>query len=139
MDVRNAVIAGITAALVAGCGGGGSTYGSGPTMGGSSPPPPQGLSASVTVADYSFTPSALTVKVGTTVTWTNTGAVEHTVTADDGSFAGGPLAAAGSGGGYGGGGGGVGGSYQHAFSTAGTFTYHCAIHPTMTGSVTVTP
>jgi plastocyanin len=28
-------------------------------------------------------------------------------------------------------------TYQHTFATAGTFAYHCAIHTTMTGSVTV--
>ncbi len=137
MDVRNAVIAGIVATVVAGCGGGGGGYGSGPTMGGGSPPPP-GLNAAVTVADYSFSPGALTVKVGTTVTWTNTGAVSHTVTADDGSWGGGPLAAAGGGGGYGGGGG-AGGTYSRTFSAAGSFAYHCMIHPSMTGTVTVTP
>ncbi len=134
--VTSALLAGAALVVVAGCGGSNGGYGSGPPMGGGGPPPPQGASASVTVADYSFTPNALTVKVGTTVTWTNTGAASHTVSADDGTWGGGPLQGTG-GGMYGGGG--AGGSYARTFSAAGTFTYHCAIHPTMTGSVTVTP
>jgi len=28
---------------------------------------------------------------------------------------------------------------MRAFPTAGTFAYHCAIHPSMTGTVVVTP
>ena len=137
MDVRKAVLTGLVAAVAAGCGGSGGGYGSGPSMGGGGPPPPPpGPSASVTVADYSFGPSALTVKAGTTVTWTNDGTASHTVSADDGSWGGGPLDGTG-GGIYGGGG--VGGSYARNFATAGVFPYHCAIHPSMTGTVTVTP
>lgn len=138
MEIRSAVFAGVVAALAAGCGGGGGGYGSGPSMGGGGPPPPPpGPSASVSVADYSFTPGTLTVKVGTTVTWTNSGSVSHTVSADDGSWGGGPLA--GTAPDMYGNGGGVGGSYARAFTAAGTFPYHCAIHPSMTGTVTVTP
>ncbi|MGI8477693.1 MAG: plastocyanin/azurin family copper-binding protein, partial [Thermomicrobiales bacterium] len=47
---------------------------------------------SVAIADFSFTPNALEVAAGTTVTWTNTDTVPHTATADDGSFDSGPLA-----------------------------------------------
>ncbi len=138
MGLRNAVLAGLVAVVAAGCGGSGGGYGSGPSMGGGGgPPAPPGPSASVSVADYSFTPNAVTVKVGTTVTWTNSGTADHTVSADDASWGGGPLA--GVGGGLYGMGGGAGGSYARTFSTAGTFPYHCAIHPTMTGTVTVTP
>jgi plastocyanin len=59
------------------------------------------------------------------VTWTNLDGVAHTVTADDGSWGSGTL--------------GQGATYSHVFTSPGTYTYHCAIHPFMTGTVTVTP
>jgi plastocyanin len=62
---------------------------------------------------------------GTTVTWTNQDAMAHTVTADDGSWGSGPL--------------GPGTTYSHVFTSPGTYTYHCAFHPFMTGTVMVTP
>lgn len=78
---------------------------------------------SVTIKDFKFGPDMVTIKAGTTVTWTNQDSTQHTVTADDGSFDGGPLA--------------QGQTFSHTFDTAGTFTYHCKIHPTMTATVTV--
>lgn len=137
MRFRNAGLAGLVALVAAGCGGSGGGYGSGPSMGGGGPPPPSGPTASVSVADFSFTPNAVTVKVGTTVTWTNSGTADHTVSADDASWGGGPIA--GAGGGLYGMGGGVGGSYARTFASVGTYPYHCAIHPSMTGTITVTP
>jgi predicted lipoprotein with Yx(FWY)xxD motif/plastocyanin len=77
------------------------------------------------IADFEFSPPTLTVAAGTTVTWTNGGAVPHTVTADDGSFESGRLTSR--------------DRFSRAFETAGTFAYHCAIHPQMTGTVVVTP
>jgi plastocyanin len=77
----------------------------------------------VTIASFAFGPASLTVKVGTTVTWTNNDSVTHTVTADAGAFASGPLA--------------PGQSFQFTFRKAGTYTYHCSIHPTMTATIIV--
>jgi plastocyanin len=86
--------------------------------------PPAGAVA-VSIANFAFSPATITITVGTRVTWTNHQAgVEHTVTADDGSFDSGTLAS--------------GGSFSHVFSKAGTYPYHCAIHPFMTGKVIVT-
>ncbi len=75
--------------------------------------------------EWNYTPNDLTAVVGATITWTNAGAVAHTVTADDGaSFDSGNL------------------DPQTNFSftpdTPGTFPYHCTFHPWMTGSFTVT-
>ncbi len=83
-----------------------------------------GGSGAVTLAGFAFSPSSLTVKAGTTVTWTNHDGVTHTVTADGGSFDSGHLAS--------------GATFSRTFATAGTFSYHCAIHPSMTGTITVT-
>ena len=86
---------------------------------------PAGGAASATIVDFGFTPVTLTVKAGTTVTWTNMGSASHTVTADDGSFASGTLAS--------------GATYQQTFSKVGTYAYHCSIHRSMVATVVVQP
>ncbi|HEY4561887.1 MAG TPA: cupredoxin family copper-binding protein, partial [Thermoanaerobaculia bacterium] len=80
-------------------------------------------SASVTMGDFFFSPASVTVAVGDTVTWHNTGQAPHTATANDGSFDTGTINAGGSG--------------SHTFSSAGTFSYICTIHPNMKGTVRV--
>jgi plastocyanin len=102
-----------------------------------------GTSADITIQDYSFSPATLTVKVGTTVRWTNNGPSAHTTVSDNGVWTSGRLGAPGGGGGYGGGGS-AGGTFGFTFMTPGTFGYHCAIHPPsmfpgFVGSVVVTP
>ncbi len=82
-------------------------------------------SASVRIVNYSFSPATLTVKVGTTVIWTNGDPMSHTVTADNGAFDSGNLA--------------PGATFRKSFTKAGTFAYHCAIHSSMTATITVTP
>lgn len=81
---------------------------------------------SVTIQNYAFSPADITVKAGTTVTWTNKDSVAHTVTETDGQT--GPNS------------GDVNpnGSYTFTFAKAGTYHYHCSIHPEMVGTVTVT-
>ena len=100
------------------------------TPAGPQPPPattitslPGATTAAVTIAHFAFTPQTLTVPAGTSVTWTNQDAVAHTATADDGSWDSGSLA--------------QGSSYTRRFDTPGTYTYHCAIHPYMTGTIVV--
>ncbi len=78
---------------------------------------------SLSIANFAFAPATLKVKVGTAVTWTNNDGAPHTVTAADGSFASGRL--------------GTGASFSFTFATPGTYTYHCAIHSSMTGTITV--
>jgi plastocyanin len=77
----------------------------------------------VSIQDFFFSPANVSVQPGTTVTWVNEGSVPHTVTSDDGQFDSGVLM--------------PGDSYTVMFKGQGTITYHCAIHPSMTGSVTV--
>jgi plastocyanin len=113
------------AALVvaASCGGSGSGYGTiTGTNGGSQSGTPVQTNA-VSVNNDFFSPPAVQVAVGQTVTWTwVSGATAHNVTFSDGTASGDKTS---------------GGSYSRTFNTAGTFSYHCTIHPGMTGSVTV--
>jgi plastocyanin len=78
----------------------------------------------VSISGFSYSPASVTVNVGDSVTWTNSDAQAHTATADDASWDSGTI-------------GGSGGTGAVTFSTAGTFPYHCTIHPQMTGTVTV--
>lgn len=78
-------------------------------------------SSSVSVSNFTFAPATLTVVPNTTVTFNNNDSVAHTVTGtgfDSGSIA-------------------SGGSYQHTFTQAGTYNYHCTIHPSMQGTIIV--
>jgi len=78
----------------------------------------------VSIIDFGFTPQSLTAKIGQEITWTNTGNAAHTVTFDSGGIdSSGTLAA--------------GATFKHTFDAAGTFTYHCSIHSSMTGTITV--
>ena len=79
-------------------------------------------SDAIDVTDNRYSPSATTVPVGTTVTWTWKGVNSHSVTFDDGPTSTKQTA----------------GSFQRTFPSAGTFRYHCLVHGTaMAGSVTV--
>lgn len=73
---------------------------------------------------WCFSPNPIRITAGSTVTWTNTTSPTHTSTSDTGAWNTGNIAPGAT-------------SGAVSFPTAGTFTYHCAIHPTMTGSVIV--
>jgi plastocyanin len=78
----------------------------------------------VVIQGFSFNPAHITVKRGTRVTWINKDMTKHTATASNGAFDSGILR--------------PGQSYSHTFKTAGrTNKYHCEIHHSMRGSVTV--
>ena len=79
----------------------------------------------VSIGSASFSPSSITVKTGTTVTWSNSVYELHTVTADDGSFNSGDLD--------------YNKTFSRTFNQAGTFAYHCNHHSGMKGSVVVNP
>ena len=85
--------------------------------------PAQAAAADVTVANMSFGPSRVTVRVGETVTWTFQDSMAHTATSDNGFFNTG-LASGGA-------------TRSVRFRSAGTFPYHCMPHPHMTGRVRV--
>jgi len=80
--------------------------------------------SSVLIDKYMFGPDKLTVPVGTTVTWTNNDADQHTVLAKDDTFRSGSLA--------------KGQSFSFKFDRAGSYDYRCSIHPFMVATVVVT-
>jgi plastocyanin len=102
----------------------------------SMPEAPAGTSASATgspapvagdavsIDDFAFAPATLTVRVGSTVTWTNHDEEPHTIAASDGSFHSPGMGSQ--------------ATYSHTFPTAGKFDYICSIHPYMHGTVVVT-
>src|SRR5260370_1337924 len=128
-------LATVAALLLAACGGGGTTTTSTPTPAPTATtaqptpsPTPTVVHVKIVEANnmYSFNPATLTIKVGTQVVWTNTTDAPHTVTSD---MAGGVAAPA----------------HAHpnptlifTSSTAGTFAYHCNVHPYMKATITVT-
>jgi plastocyanin len=85
--------------------------------------PPVAEGANVQIKNFAFVPASLSVKAGTTVTWTNEDSTPHTVTSTDGSGSSDQLA--------------KGDSYMKLFSTPGSYEYHCSIHPSMRGVVVV--
>ena len=113
MVAASAVLAPV--ALVAGCGG-------------SSAPAVAPAANHVRVADFAFTPATITVHAGDSVTWDFAQPeAPHNVAVNDGPdqfTSGAPKGS---------------GSFTHRFSQAGTFHYICVVHPSMKGSVTVTP
>lgn len=72
---------------------------------------------------FAFTPAAVTVRVGATVTWINRDTVPHSVTSTDGGFDSGPIE--------------PGKAFEWTASKS--VTYHCVYHPSMTGSILVAP
>ncbi len=77
-----------------------------------------------TIKNFAFSPEPIQAKVGDVVAWTNNDSTTHTVTLDDGSCDGGHAA--------------PGATVALTFGKAGTYTYHCAIHSSMKGTVVVT-
>ena|SRR5580765_5836977 len=128
-SLRLVVLSGVLVCAAA-CG---SNYSSSTPSPSPSPSPataPNGASSAVsiptgasTLGASAFAPDALTVPVGTTVTWTNTDSVPHTSTSDVKGWDSGIV--------------GPGQQYSVSLQTPGTFSYHCAIHPGMVGTVVV--
>jgi plastocyanin len=116
-------------AVLGGCGGGGGPTATpapaGPTA---TPAAPAvacnatGAGTAVAIAGNAFSPASVTVAVGGFVTWTNSDGISHTVTFDAGPNCG-TL--------------GSGATQTAQFTVAGTYAYHCQIHPSMKGTVVV--
>jgi len=84
---------------------------------------PSGGNAAVKIDNFVFGPQAITVPVGTTVTWTNSDDIPHTAVSTDGIFKSKVMD--------------TDEKFSYTFTKAGTYPYYCAIHPKMTGQVVV--
>lgn len=84
---------------------------------------PAATAADVKIDNFAFGPQSLTVKVGTTVTWTNRDDIPHTVVSSDGVFKSKARD--------------TDESFSYKFDKAGTYSYFCSLHPKMTGQVVV--
>jgi plastocyanin len=79
--------------------------------------------AKVQIDQYAFLPQRITVKPGTTVTWTNDDDDSHTVASSSKLFKSKALDTA--------------DKFSFTFTTPGTYDYFCSVHPHMTGAVVV--
>ena len=108
-------------------GGVGSSYASpaqSPSASGPTPAPAATVtivSGASTMTTTAFSPNPLNISVGTTVTWVNSDSTTHTSTADGGAWNSPAMT--------------PGGQFSFTFPSAGTFSYHCSIHPGMVGTV----
>ena len=84
----------------------------------------EGTPNTVTIDNFSFTPAAVTVKTGTTVTWTNKDDIPHGIGATNNAL---PKSKALD----------TDDSYSFTFTTPGTYQYFCYLHPKMVGSIVV--
>jgi len=96
--------------IAGGCKRNPNSYSSSPTSPYTTNPPPN----TVVMSGTTFSPTSITVSVGTTVTWKNNDGYAHTATSDNGAFDTGNI--------------GAGASASYKFSTAGTYPYHCTYH-----------
>jgi amicyanin len=80
--------------------------------------------AAVSIDNFTFTPQKLTVKVGTTVTWTNKDDIPHGIAATGNAFKRSNAMDTDN-------------TYSFTFTTPGTYQYFCYIHPHMTGTIMV--
>jgi plastocyanin len=116
----NLVVLSVVGAMTA-CGDSSSTS---PTT----PNPVQPADVTITIqgnrGNQSFAPDPATMRVGQTVAWRNADSITHNATQDVNRFATSNLGAGAT-------------SSPLTMVTAGTFTYHCTIHPGMVGTLTV--
>jgi plastocyanin len=87
--------------------------------------------STVSIQNFAFNPTSITVPKGTTVTWVNQDSTNHEIVNDaQGTTAQGALFTSNSLS--------KGASYSFKFDNAGTYPYHCSIHPSMKATVIVT-
>lgn len=127
LSLRLAIVSAVLMCAIA-CGGDSSSPSTAPSP--TPSPTSGGPSSSVVIpvgaqslGNGAFTPDELNVGIGTTVTWMNTDSIAHTSTSDTTGWDSGIVA--------------PGGQFSRAFPTAGTFSYHCSIHPGMVGTIIV--
>jgi len=126
MSLRLAVILATTVVITA-CSG---NYNSTPTSPSSTPAPAPAGSTTVTIQSgasvqttSAFGANPLTISAGTTISWLNDDNTTHTSAGDGGQWTSGNIP--------------PGGRFNFTFGSSGQFTYHCQIHPNMTGTIIV--
>ena len=80
--------------------------------------------SSVSIDNFTFTPASLTVKAGTTVTWTNKDDIPHGIAAANNEFKRSKALDTDD-------------SFSFTFTTPGSYKYFCYLHPHMTGTIVV--
>jgi amicyanin len=83
----------------------------------------QDAPGAVGIDNFTFNPQKLTVKAGTTVTWTNKDDIPHAIAAVSKQFKSKALD--------------TGDAYSFTFTTPGAYEYFCSLHPHMTGTIVV--
>ena len=77
----------------------------------------------IRIQNRAFTPAAIHVKKGQSITWKNYDDLDHTVDAEDGSFSSGTIK--------------KGKTFTHTFKKPGKYPYACHLHPRMKGVIVV--
>ena len=85
---------------------------------------PAAAAAAVGIDNFTFNPQSVTVKAGTTVTWTNRDDIPHGLAATNNVFKRSQALDTDD-------------SFSFTFTTPGTYQYFCYIHPHMTGTIVV--
>jgi len=83
---------------------------------------PPSIMAQVQIQNFAFNPATLTIPIGASVVWTNNDSAPHAIA---GTGFNSPTLNNGQ-------------TFSNTFYQAGTFDYHCSIHPSMTGQIIVT-
>jgi amicyanin len=83
----------------------------------------QSPASAVSIDNFTFNPQKLTVKAGTTVTWTNKDDIPHAIAAVAKQFKSKVLD--------------TDNSFSFTFTTPGSYDYFCSLHPHMTGTIVV--
>ena len=86
--------------------------------------PVKASKAEVVIDNFSFSPKTFTVPAGATMTWTNHDNVSHVVTSADDQFKKSLVLKTGQ-------------RFSNTFTTAGSYSYFCSIHPRMTAQIIV--
>jgi plastocyanin len=86
----------------------------------------QSPASAVSIDNFTFNPQKLTVKAGTTVTWTNKDDIPHGIASANNAFARSKALDTDD-------------SYSFTFAAPGTYQYFCYLHPHMTATIVVEP
>jgi plastocyanin len=127
-DSRRYLVGALAVVWLAACGGNTTSPGSGSTPSTSVGVAGANLGTATdkiaATGQLAFEPAMTTAHVGDIIQWTNTASFEHTITFDSESSLSDPSLQ-------------PGGTWEVKFTTAGTYQYHCSIHPQMVGTIVV--